>query len=699
MNNKNKNTYRNITITSILTVILITSGIGVASAAEFTGSNIFGDTVDPNKNIASGSNSAAFGTRSEASGNDSFAAGSAARAFGEFSTAHNYETVASGSRSAAFNYATTASGLGAASFGGSTLASGLQSAAFGSITTAQSHLEFVIGQCNEDITPNSSTSWDADDTLFVIGIGVSSAGCTSNINAVTVLKNGNVGIGVSNPQQLLVVKGIINSTGGFVFPDGTTQTTANVDNSITNEIETWSTLSGIPAGFSDNTDNVNDGDFDSTNELQIAGNGLLLNNTTFSVDTSKIQNRVTGVCISGSSISTINADGTVNCETDDNTQLDQTGVTSLGFVTGSHTVDTNLNQTGIEALGFVTGNHTVNTNTQLTENQVDTFVANNGYSTGNHTIDTTLDQAGIEGFGFVTGSHTIDTNTQLDATAIVGFGFEVGPHTVDTNTQLDQTGVETLGFVTGSHTIDTDTQLTETQVDTFVANNGYSTGAHTIDTTLNQTSIETLGFVTGSHTIDTDTQLTETQVDNFVANNGYSTGPHTDDTNLDKAGIEAYGFVTGSHLSVWSQSGSDDISYSSGKIGIGTSNPTSELHIKGSSATDAEIFLQPGKWSSEGNYGQIKFGDDNHYIRGEFQNGMTFYDTNKFLFAGGNVGIGIKEPNSKLEVSGYIELDTSSGIPQSSDCDKSNEVGRMKMDSANNNLYVCSNNGWQTYTP
>lgn len=502
MKNKNNNTYRNITITSIITIIMITSGISVAYAANFSGSNTFG-----NSNTASGSDTAAFG----------------------------YNTAATG------NQATTI-GIG---------------------TTAQSAGSFAIGRCNEFSGDNA---WTPTDPLFMIGDGdFSFPNCTTRHNLVTVLKNGNVGIGISSPTQPLQVNGIIESTSnGFKFPDGTTQTTANLDNSITNEIETWSTLSGIPAGFSDNTDD----------------------------------------------------------------------------------------------------------------------------------------------------------NTQLDATAILGFGFEVGPHTVDTNTQLDQTGVTSLGFVTGAHTIDTNTQLTETQVDNFVANNGYSTGSHTIDTTLDQT------------------------------------------------GIESFGFVTGPHTGIWSQSGSD-VSHDIGNVGIGTSNPTSKLHIKGSTTTDAEIFLQPSKWSSEGNYGQIKFGDNNHYIRGEFHNGMTFYDADKFLFAGsdigitgnvgigtdkpdrpltitglgtsaqwislqntegktkwhinhfkngfniaesgvtdgvifaepgGNVGIGTTNPNSKLQVSGYIQLDVSSGIPPSSDCDNIDEYGRMKVNSkpSTSNLYVCTPSGWST---
>ena len=50
--------------------------------------------------------------------------------------------------------------------------------------------------------------------------------------------------------------------------------------------------------------------------------------------------------------------------------------------------DTTLSQAQIEAMGFVTGPHTVDTNTQLTEAQVDAYVANNGYSVGGHTVDT-----------------------------------------------------------------------------------------------------------------------------------------------------------------------------------------------------------------------------------------------------------------------------------------------------------------------
>ena len=104
----------------------------------------------------------------------------------------------------------------------------------------------------------------------------------------------------------------------------------------------------------------------------------------------------------------------------------------------------------------------------------------------------------------------------------------------------------------------------------------------------------------------------------------------------------------------------------SGNIGIGTAAPSQKLHIKGSTSTDAVLYLEPSEWNSSGDYAEIRFGDESHYIRGEHTTGMTFYDTDNFSFSGGNVGIGTNNPSCPLEVNGSSSLNATFGYLNSS---------------------------------
>lgn len=75
---------------------------------------------------------------------------------------------------------------------------------------AASYAEAVFGQYNEDLGGNG-TSWNSDDPLFVIGNGNSD----SRSNAVTVRKNGRVGIGISAvAARLHVHNGTVLFSGG-----------------------------------------------------------------------------------------------------------------------------------------------------------------------------------------------------------------------------------------------------------------------------------------------------------------------------------------------------------------------------------------------------------------------------------------------------------------------------------------------------
>jgi ribosomal protein S6E (S10) len=143
-------------------------------------------------------------------GTFSTAFGHSTVASGKYSTALGYATTASGNHSLARGEFTTASGTHATASGLSVLASGILSTAIGVQITAPSYLETVFGTYNTGYTPASTTTWTETDRLFVVGNGSSSA----RRNAVTVLKNGNTGIGTDNPSANFEVNGQVKITGG-----------------------------------------------------------------------------------------------------------------------------------------------------------------------------------------------------------------------------------------------------------------------------------------------------------------------------------------------------------------------------------------------------------------------------------------------------------------------------------------------------
>jgi len=186
---------------------------------------------------AIGSNSTAIGYNSEASGVASFAAGSACSALGQDAIAigsgayarGNYavsigfktENYAGGGTalgwhtslatsadfSLAAGYYSVATGNTSVSIGHRTYSMADLSTAMGSYTTAQSYNSFVIGRYN--VISGTTNTWLNTEPLFIIGNGENSS---ARSNAVTVLKNGNVGIGSLAPTSKLEVN-LANSSG------------------------------------------------------------------------------------------------------------------------------------------------------------------------------------------------------------------------------------------------------------------------------------------------------------------------------------------------------------------------------------------------------------------------------------------------------------------------------------------------------
>jgi hypothetical protein len=142
-----------------------------------------------------GNTSAAFGIGTKASGLESFAAGHITNASGLYSTA--------------LGAGTQASGMASTALGGATIAYGDETTSVGYKTIANAKSSLAAGQFNVGL--GSPKTWVLTDPVFEIGIGTSE---TDKANALTVLKNGNVGIGPTNPGAKLEVSGQVKITGG-----------------------------------------------------------------------------------------------------------------------------------------------------------------------------------------------------------------------------------------------------------------------------------------------------------------------------------------------------------------------------------------------------------------------------------------------------------------------------------------------------
>ncbi|WP_109438207.1 tail fiber domain-containing protein [Aquimarina sp. AU119] len=152
--------------------------------------------------VATGYRSVSLGDKTSALGESSVALGDLTRATGENSMAAGLETVARGRGAIAIGAFTEARGNHSLAMGYATTAYGNSSTALGDNTIAQSY-QTVIGRFN--VSTGSSDTWVHDDPLFIVGNGSNS----NRNNALTLLKNGNLGIGVNDPDERLHIDGIL----------------------------------------------------------------------------------------------------------------------------------------------------------------------------------------------------------------------------------------------------------------------------------------------------------------------------------------------------------------------------------------------------------------------------------------------------------------------------------------------------------
>jgi len=145
---------------------------------------------------------------------------------GMLSVAMGWQTTASGQASVAMGQATTALGYWSTALGQNTTAHGYWSLAVGEGSYARGNYSTAIGRqtkaesfCETSIGSfpalaglPSAQDWIGTDRLFVVGNGTDEL---NRSNALTVLKNGNTGIGISTPRSKLH----IHTSAAVVYPD------------------------------------------------------------------------------------------------------------------------------------------------------------------------------------------------------------------------------------------------------------------------------------------------------------------------------------------------------------------------------------------------------------------------------------------------------------------------------------------------
>ena len=179
-----------------------------------------------------GVRSVAMGYNTQANGNDSVALGYGAQATANGAIAIGYQAASAATGVAiGSNAMITVDGSGGVALGGEGVTIGAPDAvATGRYTTAESRCVFVAGQYNVYAFSGDEYGWVLTDPLFMIGNGNGIVGDPNRYaNALTVLKNGNVGIGTTTPSQKLeVAGGNVKATDGIIMETRTTNPTGVV---------------------------------------------------------------------------------------------------------------------------------------------------------------------------------------------------------------------------------------------------------------------------------------------------------------------------------------------------------------------------------------------------------------------------------------------------------------------------------------
>ncbi|MCB0427415.1 MAG: tail fiber domain-containing protein [Flavobacteriaceae bacterium] len=255
------------------------TAMGNGSHATASGATAMGHYTEATANYATAmgyfteataSSATATGFYTNATGQNSVAMNYYTTALGENSVAMGESTAANGQNSTAMGYTTIASGFTSMASGHNTLSSGNYATTFGVNIKAESYNDLAIGSFN--VGGGSYNSWIGTDPLFEIGNGLSES---NRKNALTVLKNGNVGIGKSSGiNGRLEVASASGLTSPQLYLHETTTGYTRLNFSNTNRSDFWAI--GAYIGTSSSSDKFNIYNSAVGDIMSIQGNGNVL---------------------------------------------------------------------------------------------------------------------------------------------------------------------------------------------------------------------------------------------------------------------------------------------------------------------------------------------------------------------------------------------------------------------------------------